>query len=63
MGRDSLLPVRSGFDRPGRSREGKVVMMRSNLRWCSDGLEVPCWNGDVIRLAILIDAPDREIIA
>jgi hypothetical protein len=31
-------------------------MMRSNLRWCSDGLEFSCWNGDVIRLAFLIDA-------
>lgn len=63
MARESLLPERSGFGRPERNPKGKVVMMRSNLRWCSDGLEVPCWNGDVIRLAILIDAPDREIIA
>ncbi|MBB3565359.1 transposase [Rhizobium sp. BK512] len=21
--------------------------MRSNLRWCSDGLEFACWNGEV----------------
>jgi transposase InsO family protein len=38
-------------------------MMRSNLRWCPDGLEFTCWNGDVIRAALLIDADDREIIA
>ena len=38
-------------------------MMRSNLRWCSDGLEFTCWNGDVIRLAFLIHAHDREIIS
>ena len=38
-------------------------MMRSNLRWCSDGLEFALWNGDVIRLAFLIDAHDREIIS
>ena len=37
--------------------------LRSNLRWCSDGLEFICWNGDVIRVAFLIDAHDREIIA
>ncbi len=37
--------------------------MRSNLRWCSDGLEFACWNGEVIRLAFIIDAFDREIIA
>ena len=38
-------------------------MMRSNLRWCSDGLEFACWNGDVIRLAFLMEAHDREIIS
>jgi transposase InsO family protein len=63
MQRNSLLLERSGFDRPERSHDGKVIMMRSNLRWCSDGLEFTCWNGDVIRAAFLIDAHDREIIA
>ena len=63
MERNNLLLQRSGFDRPERSHDGKVIMMRSNLRWCSDGLEFPCWNGEVIRLAFLIDAHDREIIS
>ena len=63
MKRNNLLLERSGFDRPERTHDGKVVMMRSNLRWCSDGLEFTCWNGDVIRAAFLIDAHDREIIA
>ena len=39
------------------------MVMRSNLRWCSDGLEFACWNGDIIRMAFIIDAFDREIIA
>ena len=34
-----------------------------DLRWCSDGFEITCWNGDLIRLAFIIDAHDREIIA
>lgn len=63
MERNNLLLERSGFDRPERSHDGKVIMMRSNLRWCSDSLEFTCWNGDVIRLAFLIDAHDREIIS
>ena len=63
MQRNSLLLQRSGFDRPERSHDGKIIMMRSNLRWCSDGLEFACWNGEVIRLAFLIDAQDREIIS
>ena len=37
--------------------------MRSNLRWCLDGLEFTCWNGEVARVAFAIDAHDREIIA
>jgi len=63
MKNNGLLLERSGFDRPERTHDGKVVMMRSNLRWCSDGLEFTCWNGDVIRAAFLIDAHDREIIS
>lgn len=49
--------------REGRVHDGKVMVMRSNLRWCSDALEFACWNGDVIRMAFIIDAFDREIIA
>jgi putative transposase len=63
MANSSLLLERSGFDRPERSHEGKVITMRSSLRWCSDGLEFTCWNGDVIRAAFLIDAHDHEIIS
>ena len=37
--------------------------MRSNLRWCSDGFEFTCWNGEVTRTAIIIDAHDREIVS
>jgi transposase InsO family protein len=63
MQRNNPLLQRSGFGRPERNHDVKFIMMRSNLRWCSDGLEFACWNGDVIRLAFLIDAHDREIIS
>lgn len=49
--------------RIGPVHDGKVMVMRSNLRWCSDGLEFTCWNGEVVRLAFIIDAFDREIIS
>ncbi len=32
MARNDLLLQRSGFERPERSHDGKVIMMRSNLR-------------------------------
>ncbi|SCX28874.1 insertion element IS2 transposase InsD [Agrobacterium sp. DSM 25558] len=48
--------------RKGRIHDDKVTVMRSNLRWCSDGLGSTCWNGVVIRLAFIIDACDREMM-
>ena len=35
----------------------------SNQRWASDGLAIPCWNGDVVYVAFAIDTHDREIIS
>jgi transposase InsO family protein len=49
--------------RPGRTHDGVVVALRSNIRWCSDHLELACRNGDVVRVLFAIDACDREIIA
>ena len=43
--------------------EGKVITLRSNLRWCSDGFEIACWNGQVVRVAFSLDCCDREIIS
>ncbi len=43
---------------PEHVHDGKVIVMWSNLRWCLDGFEFTCWNGDIVRGA-LIDAHDR----
>lgn len=59
----SLLLARTYTERPEHVHDGKVIVMRSNLRWCSDGFEFTCWNGDIVRSAFIIDAHDREIIA
>jgi transposase InsO family protein len=63
MRQNSMLLARHTGSRNGRVHDGKVIVMRSNLRWCSDGFEISCWNGDLIRIAFIIDAHDREIIA
>lgn len=47
------LPVR-GRRRRGRRHYGQVECVVSNLRWCSDVLEIACWNGE---------GCDREAIA
>jgi transposase InsO family protein len=49
--------------REGRVHDGKVAVMAPNLRWCSDALEIGCWDGEKVRVAFIIDAFDREIIA
>ena len=63
MKQHGLLLARYTAERPGRVHDGKVIVTRSNLRWCSGGLEFTCWNGEVVRMAFAIDAHDREIIA
>lgn len=63
MRQNDMLLARHTGRRTGRVHDGKVVVMRSNLRWCSDGFEITCWNGDIVRVAFIIDAHDREIIA
>ena len=62
MQRHGLLLERHSGRRPGRVHDGKVVVMRSNLRWCSDVFEIACWNGETVRVAFVIDAHDREVI-
>jgi len=49
--------------RPGRTHDGVVVALRSNLRWCSDHLELHGRDGSVVRILFAIDACDREVIA
>lgn len=63
LGLHDLTLERSTGRREGRVHDGKVAVMASNLRWCSDALEITCWNGEKVRAAFIIDAFDREIIA
>jgi transposase InsO family protein len=57
-----LLRPHAGL-RPVRAHEGQVITLASNQRWSSDGLDISCWNGEVVRLAFAIYTCDREIIA
>jgi putative transposase len=49
--------------RPIRAHEGTVVAPASNRRWASDSFEIPCWSGEVVRIAFAIDTHDREVMA
>ena len=43
-----------------RRHDGKVAVETRNSRWCSDGLEITCDNGEKVRVAFALDCCDRE---
>lgn len=59
----SLLLQPHTARRPIRAHEGSVIAPASNRRWASDGFEISCWNGEVVRVAFAIDCCDREVMA
>ena len=46
-----------------RRHEGKVTADASNTRWCSDGFELSCDNGERVRVVFALDCCDREIMS
>ena len=46
-----------------RKHEGQVAVKDSNTRWCSDGLELTCDNGERVRVAFALDCCDREVMS
>lgn len=54
---------RPGRRRNGRAHTGRIMRGSSNERWCSDTLQIPCWNGDLVELGFILDCHDREAIA
>jgi len=57
-----MLLERHTGRRIGRAHDGTVRTLRSNTRWCSDGFEIACWNGDTVCVAFVLDTCDREAV-
>ncbi len=49
--------------RRARAHTGRIMRDSSNERWCSDELLIPCWNGEVVHMAFVLDCHDREVLA
>ena len=49
--------------RTGRAHRGLIQRAVSNERWCSDVLEIACWNGELVQLGFALDCHDREVLA
>jgi transposase InsO family protein len=63
MSQNGMLLQRYTGKPPGRAHDGKIITIRPNLRWTSDGFEIACWNSQVVRVAFSLDTCDREVMA
>jgi putative transposase len=43
--------------------DGRIAVDRPDTRWCSDGFEIGCDNGEKVRIAFALDCCDREAIS
>ena len=46
-----------------RRHDGRIAVDRPDTRWCSDGFEIGCDNGEKVRIAFTLDCCSREAIA
>jgi putative transposase len=58
----SLLLQRHAGGAETRRHDGRIAVAQSNLRWCSDGFELGCDNGEKVRVAFALDCCDREAL-
>ena len=58
-----LLLQRHTGDGLEQRHDGRVAVDRPDTRWCSDGFEVSCDNGERVRIAFTLDCCDREAIS
>jgi putative transposase len=46
-----------------RRHDGRIAVDERNRRWCFDGFEIGCDNGDKVRVAFALDCCDREAMS
>ncbi|EBZ3140228.1 TPA: IS3 family transposase [Salmonella enterica] len=57
-----LLERKTAVPPSKRAHTGKVAVKESNQRWCSDGFEFLCDNGEKLRVTFALDCCDREAL-
>ncbi|WP_172904423.1 IS3 family transposase [Escherichia coli] len=63
MHQNALLLERKPAVPPSkRAHTGRVAVKESNQRWCSDGFEFRCDNGEKLRVTFALDCCDREAL-
>ena len=46
-----------------RRHDGRIAVDERNRRWCSDGFEIGCDNGERVQVAFALDCCDREAMS
>nr|WP_323095090.1 IS3 family transposase [Klebsiella quasipneumoniae] len=62
MSEHNLLLLHDKPELPMREHKGKIAVAESDMRWCSDGFEFGCDNGEKLRVTFALDCCDREAI-
>lgn len=63
MQMNQLTLQKSVSPKPKRPHLGQIITLRSNTRYCSDILEIRCWNGEKVFMAFSLDCCDREVMS
>ncbi|HIA7130101.1 TPA: IS3 family transposase [Escherichia coli] len=62
MSENSLLLLHDKPSRSQREHKGRISVKESDQRWCSDGFEFGCDDGEKLRVTFVMDCCDREAI-
>lgn len=62
MSEHNLLLLHDRPERPKREHKGRIAVAKSDMRWCSDGFEFGCDDGEKLRVTFALDCCDREAI-
>ena len=62
MSENNLLLLHDKPSRPQREHKGRISVKESDQRWCSDGFEFGCDNGEKLCVTFALDCCAREAI-
>jgi putative transposase len=63
MREEGLLIKNNRSRGSNRPHTGTISVKETNTRWASDITSIKCWNGQKLRVEIVIDCCDRSIIS
>lgn len=59
---NGLLQVKAPYQ-SSHEKSGEIITLHPDTRWCSDGFEIHCFNGEKVYAAFTLDCHDRAAIS